>query len=211
MKLGLPFVCVLLLAILGGIFMSIWEVNPILVVIILFIISFVGLALPTLYTLLWDTNVERMERFLIRNKKKPTYGLIYASANELDEDVRHCIHSLLHKHPQPHKQALYKTIYALYKKDILTAKKDVEFIKPLVYQQYYTAAVWIEEGRLEETRQLIETISTPWMKSAILSEIEIKSDHPDQARQWAKQAFEQAKGLQRYTLYKSYQRKFTSL
>lgn len=61
---------------------------------------------------------------------------------------------------------------------------------------------------LQITRQLIEQVSTLWMKNALLSEMEKKLNNPDKAMYYAKHALDHAKGLQKYILYKTYQREF---
>jgi hypothetical protein len=198
----LIFVCVIAVSIV----LSLWEVSLIFIVVINLLIALIGISFPMFYTIVWETDIHKIERFLIANKKTPAYKLIYALANRIDKEVEQSIHSLLHKHKQRDKIALYKTIYALYNKDIIAAKPEVEFIKPLEYRQYYESAVLLAEGKLQEAGQLIEQISKPWMKHALLSEMETKLNDPDKALQLANQALNGVKGLQKYMLYKTYER-----
>ncbi|EHS59034.1 hypothetical protein WG8_0912 [Paenibacillus sp. Aloe-11] len=145
------------------------------------------------------------------NKSKPEYHLFYALAHEIDEEVEDSIRLLLQKYKGIHKQALYKTVFAFYKKEILTVKEEIEFIKPLAYKNYYRAIVCMEEGNNAEAHKIIHEIPTPWMRNALLSELELKSNHHAAAAELAQQALHQSKGLQKYVLFKTYQRKFPKM
>ncbi|MEE4571032.1 hypothetical protein V2U94_25800 [Paenibacillus polymyxa] len=187
------------------------HINNALAFIIIFILMFLILYMPILFTVLWDSNLKRIEKFLMSRKNKPEYHLFYALAHEIDEEVEDSIRLLLQKYKGIHKQALHKTVLAFYKKEILTVKEEIELIKPLAYKNYYRAIVCMEEGNNAETHKIIHDIPTPWMRNAILSELELKSNHYTAALKLAQQALHQSKGLQKYVLFKTYQRKFPEM
>ncbi|MDP9675764.1 hypothetical protein J2W97_001759 [Paenibacillus jamilae] len=187
------------------------HINNALAFIIIFILIFLILYVPILFTVLWDSNLKRIEKFLMSRKSKPEYHLFYALAHEIDEEVEDSIRLLLQKYKGIHKQALYKTVLAFYKKEILTVKEEIEFIKPLAYKNYYRAIVCMEEGSNAEAHRIIHDIPTTWMKNALLSELELKSNHYSAALKLAQQALHQSKGLQKYVLFKTYQRKFPEM
>ncbi|MXO77320.1 hypothetical protein GRP75_05530 [Paenibacillus sp. OT2-17] len=187
------------------------HINNVLAFIIIFILMFLVLYVPILFTVLWDSNLKRIEKFLMSRKNKLEYHLFYALANEIDEEVEDSTRLLLQKYKGIHKQALYKTVFAFYKKEILTVKEEIEFIKPRAYKNYYRAIVCMEEGNNAEAHKIIHDIPTPWMKNAILSELELKSNHYAAALKLAQQALHQSKGLQKYVLFKTYQRKFPEM
>ncbi|WP_318627484.1 hypothetical protein [Paenibacillus polymyxa] len=187
------------------------HINNALAFIIIFILMFLILYVPILFTVLWDSNLKRIEKFLMSRKSKPEYHLFYALAHETDGEVEDSIRLLLQKYKGIHKQALYKTVFAFYKKEILTVKEEIELIKPPAYKNYYRAIVCIEEGNNTEALKIIHEIPTPWMKNALLSELELKSNHYADAIELAQQALHQSKGLQKYVLFKTYQRKFPEM
>ncbi|MEK4733203.1 hypothetical protein [Paenibacillus sp. FSL L8-0641] len=187
------------------------HINNALAFIIIFILMFLILYVPILFTVLWDSNLKRIEKFLMSRKSKPEYHLFYALAHEIDEEVEDSIRLLLQKYKGIHKQALYKTVFAFYKKEILTVKEEIELIKPLAYKNYYRAIVCMEEENNMKAHKIIHDIPTSWMKSALLSELELKSNHHTEALKLAQQAVHQSKGLQKYVLFKTYQRKFPEM
>ena len=172
------------------------------------VIILAGVLYPLLKNSMWETRVEKLENFLLKNKNKPDFYIIYALANELDEEVKANTELLLKRASSSHRKALYKVVEALYFKNIDVAKYEVEKIKPGDYRFYYEAKILLEEGNIESANKVIDQISKPWMKHALLAEQERRLNHPDQAKRYAQLAKQQTKGLQRYLLHKTYQREF---
>lgn len=211
MNSKMKIIGIYLIVILVSFVMASLQINFFIVLTTILLIVFFGLTFPQLKMAFWETDLNKIEKFLINNKKNPNYQLFYALANNLDEEVEDAIEKLLSKYKNKHKQALFKVIYAFYKKEIVTAKQEIEYIKPANYMRYYKSTLLLEEGNLNEAKQLIEEISIPWMKYALLSELENKLNNPEEAIRLAKMALDQVKGLQKYILYKTYQREFPNM
>ncbi|WP_078544648.1 hypothetical protein [Litchfieldia alkalitelluris] len=103
---------------------------------------------------------------------------------------------------------MYKVVQALYFKDIDEAKLFINQIKPLTYRLYYQSYILLEEGDLDGAVDLMEKLSTKWMKDALLAEHARKLNNLPNAKHYAKNAVLQSKGLQRYLLQKTYEREF---
>ncbi|OAB38779.1 hypothetical protein PMSD_07160 [Paenibacillus macquariensis subsp. defensor] len=116
------------------------------------------------------------------------------------------IDSLLAKYKDPNKQALYKAIYGIYRKDMSTVKNELIHIKSKDFRYYYESYVHIEEGNLELARTTAAKVSKPCMISSLRSEIELRSGNRQEAIQLASQALQSSRGLQRYIVYKNYER-----
>ncbi len=211
MNSALKIIGIYLIVFIISVVMAFLKMNFYIALSIIVMIAFFGLIFPLLNAVLWETDVKKIEKFLKNKKKNPYYNLIYALANNLDNEVEEATNILLKKYQQKHRQALFKTIYALYKKEISIVKQEIEHIKPVNYRQYYQAIILIEEENFSDAKQLINQISIPWMKSALLSDIENKLRNNEKAMCFAKEALKQAKGLQKYILYKTYQRDFPTL
>lgn len=115
------------------------------------------------------------------------------------------IDQLLRKYKQPARKALYKTIHGVYHKNTSTLKNEIPHIRPLQYRRYYEAYVQIEEGQLEHARASAAQIAKPWMRYALLSEIELQSGNRSEAISLARETLRHCKGLQRYLVYKGYE------
>lgn len=180
----------------------------------IFIIALVVLSIllvvlyPMLHTILFETNISKIERFLLKNKKNPNLYMIYALANELDEEVRGLTEKLLQKYKNRSRQAMYTVGKALYFKDIEEAKLHINQISQLSYRLYYQSIILIEEGDFDGAVKMIEEVSTKWMKDALLAELEKKRNNLPNAKKYANQAKLHSKGLQRYLLHKTYEREF---
>ncbi|OMF27590.1 hypothetical protein BK133_19230 [Paenibacillus sp. FSL H8-0548] len=153
-----------------------------------------------------ETNIKRLEKFLIKQRKKPALYLFYAAANQQDEEVEQLIGKLLIKYKQPNRQALYKAIHGMYRKNSAAVKSEIARIQPVEYRFYYETYFQIEEGDLETARANAAKISKLWMRAALLSEIEIKAGNRSEAISLARQALQSCRGVQRYLLHKNYER-----
>ncbi|GAE93269.1 hypothetical protein JCM21714_2336 [Gracilibacillus boraciitolerans JCM 21714] len=203
------YIIAFLISLVAFFVLDYFDINNILMIGLMFIIILIIiLAPPILYTTLLQTDEDKLERFLLKNKKNPHFYIIYALANELDEEVNDITEALLHKYKQASRQATYSVVRALYFKNLQEAKVHVNQIKPLKYKLYYQSIILIEEDDLDGAEILIEQMKTNWMRYALLAEIEQKRNHLSNARNYAHQARSKSRGLQRYILHKTYEREF---
>lgn len=202
------YIITFLLSLFSFFLLQYFEISNVFAIALVAIIILAAVMYPLLKVIFLETNIDKIEKFLLENKKNPNFYMIYALANELDDDVREITEDLLQKHKQKSRQALYKVIEALYFKNILMAKSEVEHISSQTYRLYYQALILLEEGKLSDANEVIDKLPTKWMKNALLAERERKLDHLQEAKDCAKQALLQTKGLQRYLLHKTYKREF---
>lgn len=184
------------------------QIDNVFMITIVGIVILLSVMYPFLRVTLWETRIDKIENFLLKNKQNPNMFIVYALANELDEEVRKRTDKLVQKNNNRSRQALYKVIEALYFKNIEAAKIEVEYLQPLSYRLYYQAAVLLEEDDITGANEIIEKISTEWMKNALLVEREKKLGHLTEAIDYANQAIQNTKGIQRYLLQKRYEREF---
>ncbi|WP_336746041.1 hypothetical protein [Paenibacillus sp. y28] len=167
-------------------------------------VLFIGL--PVYHVLVRETNIERLEKFLLSQRNNPAHLLFYAIANRQDQEVERLVGELLIKYKQRHRQALYRTLHGLYRKDVAAVKDEISSIQPPAFRYYYEAYVHLEEGQQELARASIARVSKPWMKSSLLAELELKAGNRKEAAALARQAVLACKGVQRYVVYKHYER-----
>ncbi|OEH94231.1 hypothetical protein [Bacillus solimangrovi] len=202
-SLGLVFIISLI--------MSYLEYGLTLTLLVSFLIISFGIFLPYYHTIFQQKNVTKIEKFLIRNKKQPIYQFYYAIANELDDEIEASLEKVLKKQKLAPKRAIIEVIYHLYKKDRRSAKEKIELIENPLLKKYYEASIQIDERRYRVAEPMINELTQDWMKDALYSEIALKKQNRKQAIKHAKAAYENAKGLQKYMLYKSYTRDFPEL
>lgn len=157
------------------------------------------------YPVYLEKNVNRIEAFIEKRRKNPLYKLYYGMGNRIDKDVKEATEMLLQKYKQPARQAIFKTLLALYEDDILRAKRDIEDIHPPQYKYYYQTIVAIEEGNMERATELKELVKTEWMKHALAAGIANKAGNHKEYLAEIQKAFEKTRGLQRYVIYKQYE------
>ncbi|KEF36892.1 hypothetical protein M670_03806 [Schinkia azotoformans MEV2011] len=186
-----------------------FQVDNVFIVGTVMVLILVGVMLPLLYTVLLETDIDKIEKFLLKNKRNPNFYIVYAMANRLDKDVRDLTEKLLKKYKSPSRQAHYKIAEALYFKNFSVIRSQVEQIKNPSYQSYYQAIVLLEDGDINGANNAIEKISSKWMKNALLVEREKKLNNLLDAKSYAEKAILHSKGLQRYLLHKTYEIEFS--
>ncbi|MCT8138578.1 hypothetical protein H1D32_12990 [Anaerobacillus sp. CMMVII] len=202
------FFTTFIISLIAFLVLTFFKINSIIVFIavgicILFIVMY-----PFLKISLFETNIDKIEKFLLKHKNNPNFYIIYALANELDQDIDRLTDKLVSKTRQKSRQAIYKIIRALYFKDLMEAKKEIDNVTAPEYKHYYQALILLEENNISEANHWIEKLSTNWMKNALLAELERKQGNLDEATAYATKAKQQTKGLQHYILHKTYEREF---
>ncbi|MFS0865482.1 hypothetical protein [Fredinandcohnia sp. 179-A 10B2 NHS] len=192
-------------AFLLGILFAFLEISEPFGLIIALLITFILGFYLFVFPIHMEKNVEKLEKFIEKRRKNPIFKLYYGIGNRIDQDVKEATDILLKKYKQPARQALFKTLFALYEKDILRAKDDVEEIKPPEYKRYYQAVIATEEGNIEKAEALVKEIKSEWMRHALLAGIAEKNNDQNSFKEHIQKAFEKTRGLQRYIIYKQYE------
>jgi hypothetical protein len=175
-----------------------------------FFISMVGVLIVYLYVvllpILFSNNIVKIEAFILKNQKKPFYYFLYTMANNLDDKVEDAMKKVMAKYKSPTRQAFFLTSYSLYKHDVEGAKANIEKIQPQKNRDYYRALICIEEGKLDEALSIADHVHSDWMKHTLRAEVYLMEGKQDQAKPYAKQAFDETNGLQKYSLYKNFEK-----
>ncbi|WP_088043681.1 hypothetical protein [Bacillus sp. EAC] len=171
-------------------------------VIIISLITVVG---RTYFPLFISVNVSKIEKFLLKNKQNPLYFFVYSTANNLNSEAEESYIKILIKYKNSSRQAIYKTAYAIYKKDTFGANANVHLIKQKEYRQYYQALIAILEGDMSKARLVADKINSIWMRETILAETYEKEGDIDKATEYAISALVKTRGVQRYSLYKNFE------
>lgn len=197
---------VYVVAIILGVVLAIFDVPFMISIVAIFIVILFGSLVPLLNALIWTKDIRVTERFLRKKQKNALFRFYLAIAEKNNQEVESSLDEVLKKHKQPGQQAVYQTIYALSQNNLLTAKEHIPFIQPPEYQTYYQAYILIEENQLNEAEELAKTISNLGMHYTILAEIENKRENTELAKSYVKKALEHSRGLNKFTVYKAFER-----
>lgn len=192
------FVVVLFMAIDG--YSSVLIVGTaVMATLIFFIIRFI-------YPLALEKRVDRVESFLRSQKNTPGLYINYVFANRLEDEARTIMEQLMSKYKQAAAQASYKAAYGVYRKDMTAVQEAVPYIRYSDYRTYYETILLLEDGESAQARKRLESIKKPWMRSALLTEIELKAGCIETAVKHAREALNSSRGVQHYVLHKEYER-----
>ncbi|QSS98631.1 hypothetical protein IMZ31_10965 [Pontibacillus sp. ALD_SL1] len=191
---------------IGFFFLYYFEITNLWLIALFGVLLVVFAIFPTLNILLWEKNILKIERFLLKNKKNLTFYTVYALANGLDEEIQSTTEKLVSKSKHRSRQALYKIGEALHFKDLEAANEELSYITAPAYRAYYEGFIRLEEGDLAQANRIIDETKTTWMKNALMAERERLAGHLDEAILYAEEAKKNSKGLQYYTLHKTFER-----
>ncbi|WP_377721108.1 hypothetical protein [Paenibacillus xanthanilyticus] len=162
--------------------------------------------LPYVYALLIEKRIDRLETFLRKQKGNPAIYINYVLANKLEDEASSIMAQLIRKYKEPNKQALFKAAYGLYRKDMNAVREAVPYIRLSNYRAYYEVILLVEDGRSDQALGALDAIKRPWMRSALMAEIELRAGRHDAASQHAREALRAVRGVHRYVMYKEYER-----
>lgn len=154
-------------------------------------------------------NIKKMDKLFKKNKKHPYYSFIYGISNKDDKRVIASYRKLIKQKKYQSQYPLFTIIFSLYFDKTLGLKEEVEKIKQPESRDYYQTLVFIKDNNLEEAEKLVKTIKKKWMKEALLAEIALIKGEGEMAKKHAKSALKHTKGIQYYTLKKTYEREFS--
>lgn len=182
------------------------DYSPILIVggaVVAVLLAFIA---QFYYPAVLEKRVDRVESFLRSQKNNPSLYIQYVLANRLEDESRTVMEQLISKYKRATVQATFKAAYGLYRKDMAAVQEAVPHIRHADYRKYYEMVLLLEEGESAQAREHLESIRKPWMRSALLAEIERKAGNSGLAVKYAREAMEASGGVQRYVLHKEYER-----
>ncbi|KAA8745745.1 hypothetical protein [Paenibacillus sp. UASWS1643] len=177
-----------------------WTIGVVGVTILLAFIKHV------FYPLVFDKRIDRLESFLFKQQNTPGTYIIYVLANRLDDEVELVMEQIMQKYKRRTTQAQFKAAYGLYRKDMFAIRQAVSHINLSDYRTYYESILLLEDGKSEEARERLQSIKKQWMRSTLLAGIELQAENRDTAIQHAHEALNSSRGVNRYVLYKEYER-----
>ncbi|MBP2113183.1 hypothetical protein [Paenibacillus silagei] len=182
------------------------DYSPILIVVGAVVATLIVFTIQFYYPAVLEKRVDRVESFLRSQTNNPALYIQYVLANRLEDEAGTVMEQLMSKHKRVAVQATYKAAYGWYRKDMAAIQEAVPYIRYPDYRAYYEAALLLEEGKSIQAREHLKSIRKPWMRSAVLAGIERKAGNSELAVRYAREAVEASRGVQRYVLYKEYER-----
>lgn len=165
----------------------------------------IAMVLPGVYAVYFSNSLPQIGRYIKRNRSKPIFAFPYALAHGNDQDVEQAIEQILKTHRQPELQSVYRTLLAIHRGQAAIAVQHAETIEREPLRSYYMAQAAVASGDLQRAQILSDGISEPWMKYSIVALI-ARETNDAEFRQLADKSVQSARGVQKYTLQKNFER-----
>ncbi|NMI03503.1 hypothetical protein HF638_05915 [Paenibacillus sp. SZ31] len=173
---------------------------------VVLIAAFIMFMLRFYYPLSLEKRIDRVEIFLRKQQNTPGIYISYVLANNLDDEAELVMEQIMQKYKWKSTQASFKAAYGLYRKDMFAIRQAVKQMGLSDFLTYYETILLLEDWKIDEARERLPSIKKQWMRSTLLAGIELKAENRDTAIQHAHEALNSSRGVNRYVLYKEYER-----
>ncbi|HSJ37456.1 MAG TPA: hypothetical protein VK945_04510 [Planococcus sp. (in: firmicutes)] len=163
------------------------------------------MVLPGIYAVYFSNSLRRIERYIQRNRHKAIFAFPYALGHGSDQDIENAIERILATHQQATMQSVYRTLLAIYRGQPGIAAQHAEAIDREPMRSYYLAHAAVSSGDFERAAALNKQINELWMTYSIDALIAFERNDA-KFHELADKSVQAARGVQKYTLEKSFSR-----
>ena len=176
-----------------------------LVFTLVIILYLVGMVLPGIYAVYFSNSLRQIERYIKRNRHKAIFAFPYALGHGTEKDIENAIERILATHKQATMQSVYRALLAIYRGYPGIAAQHAEEIESEPLRSYYLAHAAVASGDLVRAAALNKQINELWMNYSIEALIAFERNDAS-FHALADKSVKAARGVQKYTLEKSFSR-----
>ncbi len=162
--------------------------------------------LPTFYTVYKSQNVRAIDRFLLRNYRKPIFYYAYNVGHGSDEDIQKSLRTIMEKSTRGDTRHVYGALLGVTRGDGEEVLSAAAKINPGPLRSYYYAYGNALNGNLDKARSIADGISDEWMKHTIYAVLAKQQGNTEEFRREAGLAKETSTGIQHYLLHHNFQK-----
>ena len=201
----LPFIYIFIFGVVLTVALLFIELSFWLIYIVIIIIYVILLVSPQMYTVYKSKNLNKIERFLEKNKRKAIFTFPIAVKTGNQEEIIYAIELILSKYKQPYMQEVYKTNLALLENNVSLFEQRAKQISKEPLLTYYIAYAEALKGNFENAQALKQKLSVGWMPYAIDAIIAKEMGDLSALRIAAEESIHLARGIQKFTLFYSFE------
>ncbi|QUW20279.1 hypothetical protein JSQ81_10345 [Sporosarcina sp. Marseille-Q4063] len=177
-----------------------------LVIVIIMGLSVSIFTIRPMYLIYKSKSLPAINRYVIKNQKKPMFGYAYALAHGDNQDIEDSLKRILKKYKQKEIQTVYGANLALHHSDADALLEFAEKMTRKDYKEYYLGAAHLLSSDEVLANKFVAKLSTPWMIHSSNASIALRNKDGETFRLEANRSVESAAGLQRYILYHMFER-----
>lgn len=161
---------------------------------------------PTFHTVYKSQNLRAIDRFLLRNYRKPIFNYAYNIGHGTDEEIRNSLRTIIDKSSRGDARHVYSALLGVHSGDGDEVLAHAGKINPGPLRSYYYAYGNALNGDLDEAGRIAGKITDEWMKHTIYAVIAKKQGNPEEFRKEAKYAEDASVGIQHYLLHHNFRK-----
>ncbi|MET3575723.1 hypothetical protein ACFFIY_06440 [Bhargavaea ullalensis] len=197
----------LLIALSAAAFILMLAGAPFWLILLVIVAVYIAVTtVPTFHTVYKSQNLRAIDRFLLRNYRKPIFNYAYNVGHGSEEEIRDSLRNIMDKSKSGDSRHVYGALLGVHSGDGDDVLAQAEKINPGPLRSYYYAYGHALNGDLEEARRIAGGISDDWMKHTIFAVIAKIRNKPDEFRHEAAAAKAASTGIQHYLLYHNFEK-----
>lgn len=198
-----------LFIVIGGIsvaLLSFLNVPKSVVLVLVLLASTLTFTVYPMFLIYKSNSLPAIEKYIIRNRKKAFFSYAYALAYGREEDIENALQLILKKHKQKEMQTIYQANLALHQKDHQKLLQLANEMTKSDYQPYYSGLAYVLNDQLKEAKKYVDEIQTPWMLHSLQASIAFHENDVDTFESEKEKAIENARGIQKYSIYHRFEK-----
>lgn len=193
------FLAMILLGAVGGLTISLLDIEPTPVVwIIFFVIAFVILIGKDLYLLKFSTNMNAVERY-VKHSKQPYYRFLYAYLHDNDAEAE----KELAKITSDKLRAYISILVELHRGNYDLVENTLDQINSKEHRHYYSAHLSLLKNNQNAYKQHRAEIKNRIYQLSLDAEEAYQQGNMAEAEQYGQRAIAESKGVQKYLMIKT--------
>lgn len=159
------------------------------------------------FYVIYKTNqLKLVDRYIINNAKRPIFSYAYEVAYGTEQDIIDTLKSLLSRYPQAEMQVVYKGNLAIHQKDAKALIAHANQLEPSEYRAYFLAIGYAMENKMDEARNFISKLSSPWAIYSAKAYLAAKEKDRVAFDEANTQLQKVTRGMQKYVAYHNFNR-----
>jgi hypothetical protein len=170
-------------------------------VLLIFTLFMIISAVWPFYIIYKSKSLRSIERYVIRNYKKPIFGYSYALGHGTKQDVEDALKRIINSYGQGDMQGVYGAQLALVQNNSKKVLEQTTKIEGQEYKEYYTGLAYVMNRNYTRAEESLASLHTPWMQHSLRAYAALKRQQMEEFERQSELSITSAEGMQRLVLH----------
>ena len=178
-----------------------YGVSKWVTVLIVFTLFMIISAVWPFYIIYKSKSIRSIERYVIRNYKKPIFSYSYALGHGTKQDVEDALKRIINSYSQGDMQGVYGAQLALIQNNSKKVLEQAVKIEGQEFSAYYSGLAYVMNRNYTRAEESLASLHTPWMQHSLRAYTALKQQRTDDFLHESELSITSAEGMQRLVLH----------